>query len=255
MLLKFSGTGSAFTVGDGNYQSNMVLEDSQGNKLLIDCGTDARIALSEIGIKHSDIDAIYISHLHADHVGGLEWIAFTRKHGHDTNKKPSLYIHEKLAEPLWNHTLSGGLSSSNDSSISIESYFDLKAIKGSAFTWKGHKFNIFPAPHTTTGCYQMSSYGLNFIDEGKNILITTDIRFEPVIMKELYAGADLIFQDCEISEKPSGVHAHYEQLRTLSKEIKGKMWLYHYQSGPLPDAKKDGFKGFVKKGQVFELSS
>jgi hypothetical protein len=31
------------------------------------------------------------------------------------------------------------------------------------------------------------------------------------------------------------------------------MWLYHYQDGPLPDAKADGFAGFVNQGQTFEF--
>jgi hypothetical protein len=31
------------------------------------------------------------------------------------------------------------------------------------------------------------------------------------------------------------------------------MWLYHYSSGKLPDAEKEDFKGFVKRGQVFEF--
>ena len=27
-----------------------------------------------MGLGYADIDAVYISHLHADHVGGLEWL-------------------------------------------------------------------------------------------------------------------------------------------------------------------------------------
>jgi hypothetical protein len=44
-------------------------------------------------------------------------------------------------------------------------------------------------------------------------------------------------------------------LSALSAEIKRKMWLYHYQPGPLPDAEKDGFRGFVKRGQTFDFSN
>jgi hypothetical protein len=31
------------------------------------------------------------------------------------------------------------------------------------------------------------------------------------------------------------------------------MWLYHYNTGDLPDAKNDGFLGYVQKGQIFEF--
>jgi len=30
------------------------------------------------------------------------------------------------------------------------------------------------------------------------------------------------------------------------------MWLYNYQDLDLPDAKEDGFLGFIKKGQEFK---
>ncbi|CAA9435206.1 MAG: Ribonuclease Z, partial [uncultured Phycisphaerae bacterium] len=71
MKLTFLGTGSAFTLA--NYQSNMLLEDS-GKRLLIDCGGDARHAMAAAGYKAADVDALYVSHLHADHIGGIEWL-------------------------------------------------------------------------------------------------------------------------------------------------------------------------------------
>ena len=82
--------------------------------------------------------------------------------------------------------------------------------------------------------------------------MTTDTQFSPEQIKNFYDMADLIFQDCETGEFESGVHAHYEKLKTLPEEFKKKMWLYHYQDGGLPDAKADGFLGFVKMGQVFD---
>src|SRR3982751_6023894 len=99
MKLTFIGTGSAFTVGHHNYQSNMFLE-TQGDRLMIDCGSDARLALHDLGLSYQDIGSVYISHLHADHSGGLEWLAFSRKF--DPNcLKPHLYIQEALSDILW----------------------------------------------------------------------------------------------------------------------------------------------------------
>jgi hypothetical protein len=66
--------------------------------------------------------------------------------------------------------------------------------------------------------------------------------------------ADIIFHDCETASVKSGVHAHYTELLTLSETIRNKIWLYHYNPGALPDAKKDGFRGFVKKGQCFDFN-
>ena len=75
MRLIFLGTGSAFTLE--NYQSNMLVEAQEG-LLLIDCGGDARHSLARRGWTALDITDIYISHLHADHIGGLEWLGIVR---------------------------------------------------------------------------------------------------------------------------------------------------------------------------------
>lgn len=69
------GTGSAFTMG--NWQTNFLISRN-GKFLLIDCGSDIRWSMDMIGLSFKDIDAVYISHAHADHIGGLEWLGFTR---------------------------------------------------------------------------------------------------------------------------------------------------------------------------------
>lgn len=84
----------------------------------------------------------------------------------------------------------------------------------------------------------------------KKVFITTDCQFCPAQIHDFYNMADLIFHDCEVGFR-SGVHPNYDDLMTLPKETKKKIWLYH-TDGVLPDAKKDGFLGFVEKGQVFE---
>ena len=80
MSIAFLGVGSAFTSAK-DYQSNLLITAQSGKKMLIDCGSDARFSLAEWGLENNieklDIDAVYISHLHADHIGGLEWLAFS----------------------------------------------------------------------------------------------------------------------------------------------------------------------------------
>ena len=79
MKLLFLGSGSARTLAADNYQSNMVLAADSGRRLLIDCGSDVRWSLAKQGLSHLDVTDIYISHLHADHIGGLEYIGFQTK--------------------------------------------------------------------------------------------------------------------------------------------------------------------------------
>ncbi len=46
---------------------------------------------------------------------------------------------------------------------------------------------------------------------------------------------------------------HYDELKTLGDDLKGRMWLYDYQDGEKPDCKADGFLGWVQQGQVFDF--
>lgn len=252
MKLIFAGSGAAFSLD--NYQSNMILKTDDGAILLIDCGGDIRFALRNLGAHYKDIDSVYISHLHSDHVGGLEWLGFTTKF--DPNcVKPKLYISRYLKNDLWNNVLSGGMLSLQGEVADIETYFEVHSIpKNHGFVWKGVEFQLVQAIHIMSGFHIVPSFGLLFTMKGVKTFLTTDTQFSPAQITDFYNMADLIFQDCETTLHESGVHANYRQLRTLPVDVKKKMWLYHYQDGELPDAKADGFLGFVKKGQIFDYN-
>ena len=76
MKLQFLGVGSQFS-GHDQYHSNMVITARSGKRMLIDCGSDVKFSLAECGLLPTDLDAVYISHLHADHIGGMEWLALS----------------------------------------------------------------------------------------------------------------------------------------------------------------------------------
>jgi len=253
MRLIFLGTASAFVTDINNYQSNLILQADDGKLLLIDCGTDARRSLHALGFSYRDITDVYLSHLHADHAGGLEWLAFRRKFD-EKLKKPNLYLSEQLVEPLWENTLSGGLTSLTHEPASLSAYFQVHPIvDGGSFSWHGVNFQMIENRHIFSEYACMSSYGLFFRADRLQIFLTTDAQFQPERSLVYYEQADLIFQDCETSVKPSGVHAHYQQLKTLNPDIKAKMWLYHYNNALLPDAQADGFAGFAQPGQIFTI--
>lgn len=250
MKLRFVGSGSAFTLN--NYQSNMLLEAENGTKLLIDCGADIRFALRDLGLDHRDIDNVYISHLHSDHVGGMEWLGFARKFDPSCTK-PRLFISRYIKNELWSNVLAGGMLSLQGEVADLDTYFEVHTIpKNHGFVWEGVDFQLVQAIHIMSGFHLVPSFGLMFTVNDITTFLTTDTQFSPTQITDFYNMADIIFHDCETAQYKSGVHAHYESLQTLPAEVKKKMWLYHYQDGPLPDARADGFLGFVKKGQVFD---
>lgn len=251
--LTFLGSGSAFTLGDDNYQSNLLLTAPSGKKLLIDCGSDVRFPLHKLGVKATDLDAVYVSHLHADHIGGLEWLAFSTKFAPGA-VRPKLIASESLIQPLWNTSLSGGLGSLEGVIATIETFFELHPVDAAGrFTWEGIPFQMVQVVHFFDGFKFSPSFGLMFKIGGKMIFFTTDTQFAPNQLTKFIDMADVVFHDCETAPFKSGVHAHYNDLKTLSPEAKGKMWLYHYQPKPPQDPKADGFLGFVKQGQEFKF--
>ncbi len=67
--LVFVGTSDAFGAG-GRRQSAYLLRDPRG-AVLLDCGTTTSTGLENLGIERDELDAIVLSHYHADHFGGV----------------------------------------------------------------------------------------------------------------------------------------------------------------------------------------
>jgi ribonuclease BN (tRNA processing enzyme) len=67
--LKVLGCGDAF--GSGGRFNTCFLIDRGEESFLIDCGASAMISIRRFGVDPNHIRAILLSHLHADHFGGL----------------------------------------------------------------------------------------------------------------------------------------------------------------------------------------
>ncbi len=251
MKITFLGSGSAFTVGEDNFHSNLLIEDlKSGKTLLVDCGADVRFAIERLGLMFKDIDSVFISHVHADHTGGLEWLGFTRYFNHFT--RPKLYLSQDIEPILWENTLSGGMSSLDDEEATLETFFELVRIgDNKSFEWQGYQFELVKTIHVISNGVHMPCYALYFTVNGQKVFFTADTRFIYDKLTQYYEEADVIFHDCETTKHMSGVHAHYNELVTLPAHIKKKTWLYHYNIGPKPKPEEEGFVGFVKRGQVF----
>jgi ribonuclease BN (tRNA processing enzyme) len=253
MKLLFLGAASGLVTDLANFQSNMLLFTDSGKKLLIDCGTDIRFSLAKVNCIPHEINAVYISHLHADHIGGLEWFALQRKFV-QPNGKPQLIVHKELVDKLWEHSLSGGLKTLKDQEATLNDFFSVQIIADSqAYEWEGINLNLIKTVHIHSNSKLMPSYGIDISVNGKHFFITADTQFTPESLGKYYEQATLVFHDCETLPSPSGVHAHFDQLNSLPPEVKAKMWLYHYNDGELPDAKAKGFLGFAHCGQIIDL--
>jgi len=253
MKIQFLGVGSQFS-GHEQYHSNIIITAQSGKRMLIDCGGDARFSMAESGINPTDIDAVYISHLHSDHVGGLEWFTISNYFGQE-KVHPKLFCEEELQNRLWNHTLKGGLECIGNKSMELSDYFNcLPQKENGFFSWEEIRFELIKMPHITGPACERYSYGLHITstkDKSYAVFISTDTIFQPDLLQEISEDITVIFHDCETVPTRTAVHAHYEQLRTLPVALKQKIWLYHHQLNSGYNPQKDGFQGFVVKGQKF----
>jgi ribonuclease BN (tRNA processing enzyme) len=253
MKLLFLGSGSAHTLAPDNFQSNMVLATPAGRRMLIDCGSDVRWSLARQGLSHRDVSDIYISHLHADHIGGLEYLGFQTRFDPCCDR-PRLYLEASLVDRLWTHCLSGGMGIVCEGETRLEDFFDVRVVQAhQPFEWHGVQLEVVPTLHVACPSAAVHSHALAVEHGGFRTFITTDTRFNPEQLGSQYDRADLIFHDCEVGPLRTGIHAHYEDLRRLPAAVRAKTWLYDYPTGALPDAGADGFRGFVCAGQTFAL--
>ena len=243
------GTGNAFCL-EGNYQSNFLIISPDGDKLLIDCGSDARRSLHTLGYSVEDIDTVYVSHLHSDHIGGLEWLAFCT-YFNPATPRPKLYAHESLIAPLWEQSLQGGLRSIFEKSVGLADYFDVNPLTDDcSWLWCGLEIKLVFSFHVQDDGVECPCYGLVVTSPDTTVYFTADIRFCPDYCDPMYKTADLIIHDCETTSIKSGVHANYIDLITLPTEYKEKMLLYHYHDRQVIDIEKDRFKGILNPSSI-----
>jgi ribonuclease BN (tRNA processing enzyme) len=69
MKVQLAGCGDAFGSG-GRFNTCIHVEDG-GSSILLDCGASSLVALKKAGIDRGAIDAILLTHFHADHFGGI----------------------------------------------------------------------------------------------------------------------------------------------------------------------------------------
>lgn len=252
MKLNFLGSGSAWVDASENYHSNMLLTVNDKN-LLIDCGSTIFEALKEQNISIKDINSIFVTHNHPDHIGGLPDLAFRYYYQNFPfgSVKKELIGYEKTLECLWENVLKGQIKQYKEQTLN-SFFLPNKLFNNDSFYFADTKIEIVENKHEYYNDFNYS-HSL-FINN--QIFISGDCILHEDNLK-YFKKAKTIFHDCGLIHYENNIHASYQDLCSLPLDIKNKMWLYHYTTNngtiPLPDYKKDGFLGFVKKGQIFEF--
>lgn len=213
MNLEFIGIGSFFA--KTNFHNNVLINEN----ILIDCGFLAGHGLNASGRSFDQIEHIFITHTHADHIGGLEECAFFNKFVKG-GAKPNLYIPAPIIDKLWAYSLRGGLEDIETGGATLTDYFNVIEVKDE-FEIEDIHFEVVPTFHVPN----RFCCGLN-ID--KRIFFSGDTQFDADLIKNHGANTEHIFHDSQFFT--GGIHASLEELSTLPKMLRKKTTLMH-----LPD--------------------
>ncbi len=262
LSLFFLGTGNAFT--KTAFQTNLLIIKGQDH-LLVDCGTLCSYAFENMyNGRITDIKNLLLTHPHADHIGGVEELALEGKY--ITKRLVNLVITDEFKKSLWEESLKGGIQYSEEGVMTFDDYFNqIKPVRIQKKPFEMFETNVgsiniklFRTRHVTTRKKSLKksqiSYGL-IIDD--RILFTADTQFNPSQLQFLldkYNKIEVIFHDCDVMGYSRGVHAAYDELVTLPKEIKEKTFLSHYSEAVNTiDALVDGFAGLAKHWVYYDF--
>lgn len=252
--LLFLGVGSAFT--KRQYQTNLLIRKGQDH-LVVDFGTKASQAASELGLKATDLRAFLITHSHADHIGGLEEVALTNRYV--TRTKPLIYITPEYQRLLWSSSLRGGCALNEKPALRFRDFFVVERpvkLEGMpretyAFNAGGIGIKMFRTGHIPDSVtdWRESAWSVGIlIDE--RVMFTSDTRFDPELLQSFDSRfpIEVIFHDCQLFT--GGVHASLDELSTLPEPLRRKMVLVHYGDNwesVLPKVAAGGFLGFARQ--------
>lgn len=265
----FIGVGSAFALK--NNQTNFLI--IKGDKhIMVDFGMTGPRAFTQVTeLNPVEIQCILPTHSHADHVGGLEYLALMNRYvGMRFMNKPKLkmIIPDGYQQILWDQTLRGGLEwnekdQNSGQKLSFSDFFDV--IRP---TWKAHSpreifeidygdihLEIFRTKHIPE---QSEGWETSFVSFGimidNCIFVSGDTRFDRTLIEQ-YSHAKLMFHDVQFF--PGAVHAPLDDLKTLPKDIREKMFLIHYADNyeeKIEEVKQAKFR-FAKQGIFYNSAS
>lgn len=222
------GVGDAFTAN--NYTTCLALgvDDAW---LLIECPHPIRKMLREatnaadLPFDLDRIEAVALSHLHADHCSGLEDFAYYTYFA--LGRRARVAMHPEVSSKLWDGLLAAGMAEVQmepDGPIlqkQLDDYFELISLNASKPITVGPfsiecRRTIHPIPTTA----------FRIRAGGRTLAFSADTAFDPTLIDWL-APADLIVHEATTLDH-SAVHTPYEALVALPAAIRDKIRLIHY---------------------------
>jgi ribonuclease BN (tRNA processing enzyme) len=217
------GVGDAFSV---NHYSTCLALRAEGRWLVIDCPHPIRKMLREastaagLALDVADLDAVVVTHLHADHASGLEGFGFYSRFV--LGRRARIAAHPSVSQRLWDGHLAAGMEWTRGADGRLlpsrfDDYFDLVELSEERPTRLG--------PFTVT-CrrtkHVVPTTALRVAAAGRTFAFSADTEYDPSLIEWL-AAADLV-----VHETGPGIHTPLEKLAALDPSLRSRMRLVHF---------------------------
>jgi len=205
VTVQFLGSGDAF--GSGGRFQTCILVSYENRHFLIDCGTSALISMKRFGVSPALIDAIFVTHLHGDHFGGLPFLILDAQFL-SKRKKPL----DILGPPGLGLRLHEAMEVLFPGSSATEQRFDIGLVE----LEERRATEIAAGPIVTA--YRVShesgapSFALRVQCGDKVIAYSGDTEWDDTLI-EVASDADLFICEAYFFDKRVRYHLDYESLR------------------------------------------
>lgn len=239
--LRMLGAGSAAAPELGN--SSVALERDGAPFLMVDCGQEALSAWLEQYA--GPPAALFLTHLHFDHVAGLERLFVLNRFGREPLPETRLYVPANLV-PLLQERVAGYPDVLAEGGANFWDPLRLVPV-GEGFWHDGWWFDVFPVRHHAPG----TAFG--FCLRGA-FLYTGDTRPIPEVLQAFADDRMPLLHDCGLEGNPS--HTGLDDLRREYPEaLRRQLVLYHYGSEAEGEALRAAGLKVARRNDVLVLPS
>jgi ribonuclease BN (tRNA processing enzyme) len=217
------GVGDSFS--ERHVTASLLLE-SAGFRLAVDCPDRFRGALRAAGEKAGrplslfDVDHVLVTHVHGDHMNGLEGAAFFKRFAQ--GRRLAMITSPDVRDVVWEQRLRAPMETlwtgQRFETLGFDDYFAHTTLPWDRpldlgpFTIRAYRTRH----HVPTSALLIEA-------AGRRVGYSADTAFDPALI-EFLSPADLIIHETNYGP----AHTAYEDLRRLPAELKERMRLIHY---------------------------